>query len=50
MPRSEYLRKAVREKNERVLKDRMVYLSKQLSGKHLLKNEKMDASPGNSLE
>jgi predicted DNA-binding protein len=50
MPSSEYLREAVREKNERVLKDRMTYLSKQLSGKHLLENEAMDATTGDGLD
>lgn len=50
MPSSEYLREAVREKNERVLKDRMTYLSKQLSGRHLLENEAMEASSGDGLE
>lgn len=50
MPSSEYLREAVREKNERVLKDRMTYLSKQLSGRHLLENEAMDAAAGDGLD
>lgn len=50
MPSSEYLREAVREKNERVLKDRMTYLSKQLSGKHLLENEAIDATTGDGLD
>ena len=50
MPSSEYLREAVREKNERVLKDRMVFLSRQLSAKHLLENEAMDASSGDGLD
>ena len=50
MPSSEDLREAVREKNERVLKDRMVFLSRQLSAKHLLENEAMDASSGDGLE
>lgn len=50
MPSSEYLREAVREKNERVLKDRMVFLSRQLSAKQLLENEAMDASSGDGLE
>ena len=50
IPSSEYLREAVREKNERVLKDRMVFLSKQLSAKHLLENEAMDASTGDGIE
>ena len=43
MPSFEYLRKAVRDKNERVLMDHMVFLSKQLSAKHLLENEAMGA-------
>ena len=50
MPSSEYLREAVREKNERVLKDRMTYLSKQLSRKHLLENEAMDGATGDGLD
>ena len=50
MPSSEYLREAVREKNERVLKDRMTYLSGQLSNRHLLENEAMDAATGDGLE
>lgn len=50
MPSSEYLRMAVREKNERVLRERMAYLSKQLSNKHLLENEAMDAATGDGLE
>ena len=49
MPSSEYLREAVREKNERVLKERMTYLSKQLSSSHLLENEAMDAATGDGL-
>jgi hypothetical protein len=50
MPNSVYLRAAVREKNERVLKERMTYLSQQLSAKHLQENEAMDAASGNGLE
>ena len=50
MPSFEYLRKAVREKNERVLMDRMVFLSKQLFAKHLLEVEALDASTGDSLQ
>lgn len=50
MPSSEYLREAVREKNERVLKERMVYLSGQLSAQHLLENEAMDVATGDGLE
>ena len=50
IPSSEYFRMAVREKNERVLRDRMAYLSTQLSNKHLLENEAMDAATGDGLE
>ena len=50
MPSSKYLREVVREKIARVLKDCMVCLSKQLSSKHLLENEAMDASTGDGLE
>ena len=46
MPSSEYMREAVREKNERMLKERMTHLSKQLSARHLLENEAMDAATG----
>ena len=46
MPSSEYLREAVREKNERMLKERMTHLSKQLSARHLLENEAMDVAAG----
>ena len=49
MPSSEYLRDAVREKNERMLKERMTHLSKQLSSRHLLDNEAMDATTGDGL-
>lgn len=49
MPSSEYLREAVREKNERMLKERMTHLSKQLSARHLLENEAMDAASGDGL-
>ena len=50
MSSPEYLREAVLEKDERVLKDRTVFLSNQLSAKHLLENEAMDASTGDGLE
>ena len=49
MPSSEYLREAVREKNERMLKERMTHLSKQLSARHLLESEAMDAASGDGL-
>ena len=50
MPSSKYLRGEVREKIARVLQDRMVYLSQQLSSKHLLENEAMDAATGDGLK
>ena len=49
MPSSEYLREAVREKNERMLKERITHLSKQLSDRHLLENEALDAATGDGL-
>jgi len=49
MPSSEYLRDAVREKNERVLKDRMTFLSQKLSAQHALENEAMDAVTGDGI-
>ncbi len=49
MSSSDYVREAVREKNERALKDRMVFLSGALSARHLKENESMDASSGDGL-
>ena len=49
MSSSEYLRNAVREKNGRMRKEHMTHLSKQLSARHLLENEAMDASTGDGL-
>ena len=49
LPSSEYLRHAVREKNERVLKDRMTFLSQKLSAQHLLENEAMDTTTSDGL-
>jgi len=49
MSSSDYVREAVREKNERALKERMVFLSKQLSARHLAENQAMDASTGDGL-
>ena len=49
MTSSDYVREAVREKNERALKERMVFLSKQLSAASLQVNEAMDASIGDGL-
>lgn len=50
MPNSENLLEAVRDKNVQVLKDRVVFLSKQLSAKHLLESRGMDASTGDGLK
>ena len=44
MSRSDYLRKAIEEKNERTLAERIAFLSRALSAKHLEINETMDAS------
>lgn len=49
MTSSDYVREAVREKNERTLKERMVFLSAQLSARHLTENQSMDASTGDGL-
>jgi hypothetical protein len=49
MSSSDYVREAVREKNERVLKDRMVFFSKTLSARHLAENAAMDGSAGDGL-
>ena len=49
MSASDYVREAVREKNERALKERMVFLSGQLSAQHLAENQTMDASVGDGL-
>ena len=49
MSASDYVREAVREKNERAIKERMVFLSKQLSALHLAENMSMDGSVGDGL-
>ena len=49
MSASDYVREAVREKNERAIKARMVFLSKQLSAQHLAENQAMDGSVGDGL-
>jgi Arc/MetJ-type ribon-helix-helix transcriptional regulator len=49
MSSSDYVREAVREKNERALKERMTFLSRQLSVRHLAENQAMDASTGDGL-
>ncbi len=49
MSSSDYVREAVREKNERALKDRMVFLSVQLSARHLAENRTMETSMGDGI-
>lgn len=49
MSASDYVREAVREKNERAINDRMVFLSRQLSLQHLAENLAMDTSAGDGL-
>ena len=49
MSASDYVREAVREKNERAIRDRMVFLSRQLSALHLAENLSMDGSLGDGL-
>lgn len=50
MTSSDYVREAVREKNERALKQRMVFLSSKLSAAHLAENQAMDATAGDGLD
>jgi hypothetical protein len=50
MSASDYVREAVREKNERALHARMVFLSQRLSAAHLAENESMDASVSDGLK
>jgi hypothetical protein len=50
MSASDYVREAVREKNERAMKDRMVFLSRQLSAQHLTETVAMDGSLGDGLD
>lgn len=49
MSSSDYVREAVREKNERALKTRMTFLSQQLATYHLDENAAMDAASGDGL-
>jgi len=46
---SEYVREAVREKNERVMADRLAMLSRKLSAKHQSFNESLDDSIGDGI-
>jgi hypothetical protein len=47
---SDYVREAVREKNERAMKDRIVFLSRQLSAQNLSESVAMDGSLGDGLD
>ena len=49
MSASDYVREAVREKNERAIKDRMVFLSRELSAQHLAENLSLDGSLGDGF-
>ena len=49
MSSSDHMREAVRKKNERALKDRIVFLSSRLSARHAKENRAMDASTGDGL-
>lgn len=49
MSASDYVREAVREKNERAINDRMVFLSRHLSAQNLSENLNMDGSVGDGL-
>lgn len=46
---SDYVRAAVQEKNERALKERMVFLSAQLSARHLNEYQTMDGASRDGL-
>jgi hypothetical protein len=50
MTSSDYVREAVREKNERTQRARMVFLSAQLSACHLAENESMGGAVGDGLD
>ena len=45
----DYVLAAVRKKNDRAVKDRMVFLSRQLSVQHLAENLSMDGSLGDGF-
>lgn len=49
MTSSDYVREAVREKNERTLEDRMIFLSGKLTAHHLAANKAMGAADGDGL-
>lgn len=47
---SDYIREAVREKNERVMAERIATLSRKLSAKHLAFNESLDDTVDDGLD
>lgn len=49
MTSSDYVREAVREKNARAMKERMVFLSQQLAARSLAENQSMDAVSADGL-
>ena len=49
MTTSDYVREAMREKNERAIKSRPVLLSAQLSSRHFAENQAMDSATGDGL-
>ena len=46
---SDYIRDAVREKNEREMGNRIAMLSRKLGAKYLVANEEMDGTAGDGL-
>ncbi len=49
MSSSDYVREAVQEKNQRALRERIVFLSAQLSARHLSENQAMDSTSRDGL-
>ena len=47
--RSDYVRRAVEEKNARVLEERVAFLSQALSAEHRQADEQLDATAGDGL-
>ena len=47
--RSDYMKQAVGERNERILTERVAFLSKKLSAQSLAVCEEMDAATGHGL-
>ena len=50
LKRSDYIRQAVREKNEQVMAQRIAALSKELSAEHLAINESVEGSLADGLD